>query len=75
MPRDNRCMYMAHVYLYVCCSECVGMFVVQQPLLKIVIFSPGVLKNVVCLCNGCNGCCVFCCIVMRGAVGARVWEE
>ena len=22
----------------------------------------------------CDGCCVFVCIVMRGAVGARVWE-
>ena len=34
----------------------------------------GVLKYVVCLCNGCDGCCVFVCIVTRGAVGARVWE-
>ena len=24
MPRDNRCMYMAHVCFYVCCSDCVG---------------------------------------------------
>ena len=24
MPRDNRYMYMAHVYFYVCCSDCVG---------------------------------------------------
>ena len=24
MPRDNRCMYMAQVCLYVCCSNCVG---------------------------------------------------
>ena len=23
MPRDNKCMYMAHVCFYVCCSECV----------------------------------------------------
>ena len=23
VARDNRCMYMAHVCLYVCCSECV----------------------------------------------------
>ena len=23
MPRDNRCMYMAHVCFYVCCSNCV----------------------------------------------------
>ena len=24
MSRDNRCMYMAHVCFYVCCSDCVG---------------------------------------------------
>ena len=29
---------------------------------------------VVCLCKGCDGCCVFICIETRGAVGARVWE-
>ena len=34
----------------------------------------GVLKYVVYLCSGCDGCCVFCSIVRRGAVGARVWE-
>ena len=36
MPRDNRCMYMAHVR--VCCSDCVGpvgMFIVYRPLLNI----------------------------------------
>ena len=39
----------------------VGMFVVSRPLLKIVGFlSLGVLKYVVCLCRGCDGCCVFC---------------
>ena len=38
-------------------------------------FCPGVLKYVVCLCSGCDGCCVFFVfIVRRGAVGARVWE-
>ena len=37
-------------------------------------FSLGVLKYVVCLCKGCNRCCVFVCIVTRGAVGDRVWE-
>ena len=39
MPRNNRCMYMAQVCFYVCCSDCVGsvgMFVVSRPLLKIV---------------------------------------
>ena len=44
-----------------------------RTLLKIV-FSLGVLKYVLCLCRGCDGCCVFCCIMRRGAVGARVWE-
>ena len=24
MPRDNRCMYMAHICFYVCCTDCVG---------------------------------------------------
>ena len=37
-------------------------------------FRLGVLKYVVCLCKGCDGCCVFVCIVTRGAVGALVWE-
>ena len=47
---------------YVCCSDCVGsvgMFVVYRPLLKIVLFSLGVLKYVVCLCRGCDGCFLF----------------
>ena len=41
MPRDNRCMYMAHVcFMSVVETVCgsVGMFVVQRPLLKIVLF-------------------------------------
>ena len=49
MPRDNRCMYMTHVCYNSCSSECEGMFVLFQPLLKIVGFSPGVLEV----------CCVF----------------
>ena len=49
----------------VCCVAAVG---------KDSVFSLGVLKYVVCLCKGCDGCCVFVCIVTRGAVGARVWE-
>ena len=24
VPIDNRCMYMAYVCLYVCCSDCIG---------------------------------------------------
>ena len=42
MPRDNICMYMAHVCFYVCCSDCVRsvrMFVVQRPLFKIVFLT------------------------------------
>ena len=39
-----------------------------------VFFCLGVLKHVVCLCKGCDECCVFVYIVTRGAVGARVWE-
>ena len=39
-----------------------------------VVFSLGVLKCVVCLCKGCDGCCDFVCIVTRGALSARVWE-
>ena len=49
----------------------VGMFVVYRPFLKIVGFYPW---SVVVWCKGCDGCCVFVCIVTRGAVGARVWE-
>ena len=45
-----------------------------QPLLKILFISLGVLKYVVCMCKGCDGCCVSVCIVRRGAIGARVCE-
>ena len=51
------------VYGNVCCVAAV---------VKESVFSLGVLKYMVCLCKGCDGCCVFCCIVTRGAVGARV---
>ena len=53
MPRDNRCMYMAHVCFYVCCSDCVGVC-------GNVCCVAAVVKNVVCLCSGCDRCCVFC---------------
>ena len=64
---------------YVCCNDCVGVCgnvccvaaVVKD---SVVVFSLGVLKYVVSLCEGRDGCCVFVCIVTRGAVGARVWE-
>ena len=56
---------MAHVYLYVCYSDGVGVCgnvycVVAIIIINIVGFSLGVLKYVVCLCKGCDGCCVFC---------------
>ena len=61
---DNRCMYMAHVCFYVRCSACVGVcwniccvaVVVKEGGFLII----GVLKYGVCLCKGCDGCCVFC---------------
>ena len=71
-------MYMAHVCFYVCRSDRVrvgGNAVAQRSLLNIVgSLSLGVLKYVVCLCSGCDGCCVFFRTVRRGAVGAPVWE-
>ena len=75
MPRDNRCMYM----FYVCSGDCVGVrgnvCCVAAVVKDSGVLSLGVLKYVVCLCKGCDGCCVFSvCIVMHGAVGARVWE-
>ena len=38
------------------------------------VFSLGVLKYLVCLCKGYDGCCIFWlyCEARRGAVGARV---
>ena len=49
MHRDNRCVYMAHVFymsVVVTMWGSVGMFVVKRALLKIV-FSLGVMKYVV----------------------------
>ena len=63
MPRDNRCIYMAHVCFYLCCSDCVGVcgnICCVAAIVKIVFYSLGVLKYIVCLCRGCEGCCVFC---------------
>ena len=37
----------------------VGIFVVERPLLKIVVFSLNVLKYVVCLCKGWMLCFLF----------------
>ena len=68
MPRDNRCMYMTHVCFYVCCNDCVGVCgnvsCVAVIVKDSVFLSLEVLKYVV----------FSVCIVMRGAVGAHVWE-
>ena len=53
---------MAHVCFYVSCSDCMwvcGNDCCVAPLLKIVFFSLTVLKYVVCLGTGCDGCYVF----------------
>ena len=53
---------------YVCCSDCVGVcgnVCCVVAVVKDSVFSLGVLKYVVCLCKGCDGCCVFVCIVTR----------
>ena len=60
--RDNKCMYMSHVCFYVCCF-CVGVggnICCVAAVVKVSVFSLGMLKYVVCLCKGCDGCCVFC---------------
>ena len=63
MHRDNRCMYMAQVCFYVCCSDCVGVcgnVYCVAAVVKNNVFILGVLKYVVCLCRGCDGCCGLC---------------
>ena len=56
------CIWRMFVFMYVVMIVwgSVGMFVMYQSLLKIVFFSLGVLRYVVCLCKGCDGCCVVC---------------
>ena len=75
MPRDNRCMYMAHACFYVCCSDCGvcgNVCCVASVVENGGFLSLGVLKYV---CVGAVMDVVFSvCIVRRGAVGARVWE-
>ena len=56
-------LYMAHVCFYVCCSDCVGVcwnICCVSAVVEDSVFSLAVLKYVVCLCKGCDGCCVFC---------------
>ena len=60
MPRNNRCIWRMLLLIFVVVTVwgSVGLFVVYRPLLKM-CFSLRVLKYVVCLCKGCDGCCVF----------------
>ena len=58
----NYYYYMAQVCFYVCCSDCVGVcgnVCCVAAVVKEIVFSLGLLKYVVCLCKGCDGCCVF----------------
>ena len=65
---------MFSVCFYVCCSDCViNVCCVAAVVKNSVFFSLGVLKYVVCLCRGCDGCCVFFLCCDGVAVGARVW--
>ena len=57
-----------------CVAVCWNVCCVAASVIDSEFLSLGVLKYVVCLCKGCDGCCVFVCIVTRGAVGAHVWE-
>ena len=48
---------------YVCCSDCVrvcGNVCYVAAVVENSFFGLGVLKYGVCLCRGCDGCCVFC---------------
>ena len=48
---------------YVCCSDSVGVcgnVCCVAAVDKDSVYSLGVLKYGVCLCKGCDGCCVFC---------------
>ena len=78
MPRDNRCMYMAHVCFYVCCSDCVGVcgnVCCVASVFKDSAFLALDCSSMLYVCvRGVIDVVFFVCIVMRGAIGARVWE-
>ena len=74
MPRDNICVYMVHVFLNVCCSDCAefcGNVCCAAGIVDDSVLNHGVLKHVICLCRGCDESSE---IVRRGVVCARVWE-
>ena len=68
------CLLWLDVYI---CSDCVGVcgnVCCVADVLKNYVFSLGVVKYVVCLCKDVMGVVFSVCIVMRGPVGAHVWE-
>ena len=66
-------MYVYGESFYVGCSDYMGMCGIVCFIAAVVkdsgFLSHGVLMYVVCLCKGCDGCCVFCLYCE-----ARVWE-
>ena len=68
LPLVTRCletidivsMYMGHVCFYDCVVVCGNICCVGAVVKDSVFLSLGVLKYGVCLCKGCDGCCVFC---------------
>ena len=65
MPREiDVCIWRMFVF-YACCCDCVGVFgnvCCVAVVVKDSVFSLGVLTYIVCLCKGCDGCCVFICL-------------
>ena len=55
--------HMVYVCFYVCCSDCVGVCGNVCCVVAVDkdsgVLSLGVLKHVICLCKGCDGCCVL----------------
>ena len=80
MPRDNRCMYMAHVcfHLYGCCGDCVGgcgNVCCVAAVIENSVFLALECCSMLCVCVGDVMDVVFSvCIVRPGAVGDPVWE-
>ena len=61
MPRDNRCMYMKHVcFMSVVTMGFCGNVCCVAAVVKYNVLGLECWKYVVCLCKGCDGCCIFC---------------
>ena len=78
MPRDNRCMYMAHVcFMSVVVNVwgSVGMFFCVAVVVKYIVVLALKCLSMLYVCVRSVLDVVFSvCIVTRGAVGARIWE-